>query len=167
MSKSIKISYKELNDNLQRLMGVDLDDAIQDTLYASANILRYKAKQNLMAVTNAYNKPAHWGKVPRVSTAKKPLVFGIRVSRPNMKENSIMVHIMDREAFPLRFFEKGTKDRYQRTYRGKKLNPPRWLSKYKRMKLNFFHDATVQTQGVIFNKMEDRLSKKIQQLSNK
>lgn len=163
----IQLDYEEVRQQMLDLIGVDLNKAITDCLYESGNIVREKARQNLMAVTTHYDKPARWTKASQMYTSDQSLIRGIRVSRPNLQDDSIMVHIMDSKSFPLRFFEKGTKERYQLTYRGKRLNPPRWLSKYKRMKLGFFSRALQQTEKQVFSKMEDRLSRYIISMSNK
>ena len=115
-------------------MGTIVHDIERDALNVGAYQLKEKVKENFIAKFPNATKPVR----PQTITGgyklnkSQPLVDAVRQSR--YKNNTVKVHVLgaheaNSPLFIARFYEDGTKDRYARTYKGKKLKKKRWLGK--------------------------------------
>lgn len=87
-----------------------------------------------------------------------------------VKDGSVVVHVMGTGkkgsgTFRLRFFEGGTKERYQKTWRGKPLKTPRRLGHIK--SYGFFNSALGSSTDEVMKAMDETLTKYIQRAWNK
>ena len=115
-------------------------------LYAGAAVLKKTTKNNLSSAL-----PAATHHNPRYSDT---LMDAVRNSKT--EGDVITVHILGTRqstsgTYRTRFFEKGTKRRYQKSYRGIKLKKKRYLGKLE--PLNFFSSAISSSQGDIAQAM--------------
>jgi len=91
------------------------------------------------------------------------------VMSSKVKEGSIIVHVMGTRkkgsgTFRLRFFEGGTKERYQKTWKGKKLKVPRRLGHIKAY--GFFNSAVSSSTDEVMKAMNEQLTKYIEKAWN-
>ena len=91
------------------------------------------------------------------------------VMSSKVKEGSIVVHVMGTRkkgsgTFRLRFFEGGTKERYQKTWKGKKLRVPRRLGHIKAY--GFFNSALSSSTDEVMKAMDEQLTKYIEKAWN-
>lgn len=119
----------------------------QKALRAGASVLKKQTRYNL---SSALPKSSEHN--PRFSDT---LLDAIRNSKT--EGDVITVHILGTRqkgsgTYRTRFFEGGTKERYQKTYRGVPLKKKRFLGRIK--PLYFFSSAIVETENQIYEAME-------------
>lgn len=143
-----------------RRIAPEIEDA---ALFKGASVLKLATKDQLIKVLPAATKPS-----PKYDDV---LTDAILYGKPqgNDQGKIIKISILGNRnsksgTFRLRFFENGTKDRYQKTYAGKKLHPKRFLGHINA--LNFFHDAVVQNEQQVAQAMEEIINKKMSEIQN-
>lgn len=95
------------------------------------------------------------------------LIDAIRTSK--VRNGEITVHIMGSRSstsgtYRTRFFEGGTKERFQKTYKGRPLDKPRKLGKIDAY--NFFNTALISSDQEVQKAMDDQLKKYIERAWN-
>lgn len=116
-------------------------------LYSGASVLKEQTKENLSSAL-----PASTHHNPKYSDT---LMDAVRNSKT--EGDVITVHILGTRnstsgTYRTRFFEKGTKKRYQKTYRGVKLKKKRYLGQLK--PLNFFSSAIASSEAAVVAAMQ-------------
>lgn len=119
----------------------------QAALYSGANVLKTQTRSNLIS-----QLPAAQNSNPNYSDT---LVDAIR--NTHTEGDVITVHILGTKektsgTYRTRFFEGGTKDRYQKTYRGIPLKKKKYIGRIQ--PLNFFSSAIASSEAQIYNAME-------------
>lgn len=143
----------------------DFTDIMQkakaSALRKGANVIKQKAKETLASTGIKYNTTN-----PRYNDTLQDAIRTTKVR----EDNTIGIHILGSQAkgsgtFRLRFFEKGTKERYAKTYNGQPLKKKRRLGKIKSYK--FFESATTSSQSQAQKAIEEQLIKYIDKAWNK
>ncbi len=136
-------------DELTGLIG----KAKLSALRKGANIIKKQTQTSLKSTGIAYGKqnPKYIDK----------LIDGIRVTSVK-DDDTVGVHIMGSRStgsgtFRLRFFEKGTKERYAKTYNGSPLKKKRRLGKIKSYR--FFNSAITTSKNEAIHAMTEQLTK--------
>lgn len=119
------------------LTGKEMTSAVKKALRAGASTLKKQTKQNLTSSLSKRNNP-HWYKGKQIEYNDE-LEDAVRIGRINNgygdgEDLSVKVHIMGTRkegsgTYRARFIEKGTRDRYAKTYKGRPLKKPRYLGK--------------------------------------
>lgn len=120
----------------------------QRALYRGANVLKNQTRENLSSALPASGNPN-----PKYDDT---LQDAIRNS--HTEGDVITVHILGTRAsgsgtYRTRFFENGTKDRYQKTYKGVPLKKKRFIGRLK--PLRFFSSAIASSESKVINAMSD------------
>lgn len=126
----------------------------QAALYAGASIIVKQAKSNLNSAL-----PASTNRNPRFNDT---LQDAIRFS--HTEGDVITVHTLGTRqsgsgTYRTRFFENGTRERYQKTYAGIPLKKKRYIGKLK--PLGFFNSAVVSTQSLVMDEMQKVIDRMI------
>lgn len=129
-------------------------------LRKGANIIKKGVEQSLATTGINYTK--------QNPIYKDTLKEGIRTTKTR-EDNTIGIHILGTQAtgsgtFRLRFFEKGTKERFAKTYKGKPLKKARRLGKIKAYK--FFESGVTSSQSKAQKAIQEQLSKYIDKAWN-
>ena len=154
---SLKILKDEIGDGIDAVSKV-MARAESAALRKGAQVLKKNTKSNLTSTGIRIGiNPLYIDK----------LSDGVMSSK--VKEGSIIVHIMGTRkkgsgTFRLRFFEGGTKERYQKTWKGKKLKVPRRLGHIKAY--GFFNSAVSSSTDEVMKAMDEQLTKYIQKAWN-
>lgn len=125
----------------------------KSALTKSANILKKQTITNLRADVNHVERKDKWG---------NSLKNGVTV-RVSKSVYSASVHLM--KNFKLKFFEFGTAQRFQKSYKRKKLLKQRSVGAIK--PLWFFKRAKQQTEDKVFGSIEKHLSDTIKKINEK
>lgn len=158
MNDGVSITHDNLDISINA-MKKELPDVERRMLLTGALTIRDKAKEQLIGVLPNVTK--------RSQKYNDSLVDAVRISKPD--GGSITVHtlgVRDKGSgtFRARFFEGGTKDRYQKTFNGKKLKKKRLIGKIS--PLGFFSTAVQTAQGKAFANMQSVLDKYIESKNN-
>lgn len=128
----LEVDVLEMFNKFKELTGKEMDIAIRKAIRTAAKEIKDKTIQNAESGIKTYDNhpdsPYNGDTIldaPRVSKIE---------DRYDEDDLSIKVHVMgsrksDSQTYRFRFLEKGTKDRYQLTYRGKELNKPRYIGR--------------------------------------
>lgn len=132
----------------------------KQALYAAAKVLRDAAKQKMIV---DFPASTHTN-----SKFKDTIADAVRMTK--VDESEVTVHVMGTRdkgsrTFIARFFEKGTKKRYAKTFKGRKLKKKRALGKIK--ELRFFRKAVDSNMQQAFKRMEEVFSQRISNLNKK
>lgn len=144
--KKVLQMFSEFNEKLRK-------KTFKTALRKSANILKKQTITNLKASVNHIDRRDKWG-----NTLRKGV--GIAVAKTGY---SAKVHLM--KNFKLKFFEMGTDDRYQKTFKRKRLKKQRYVGKIK--PLWFFKKAKEQTETKVFDSIEQNLINTIKKINEK
>jgi len=123
----IQIGIKVLHDKFVELASEGFENSLKySAVLAGASVLQRSIRDALIS------------KMPK-ATVRNPkyndtLADAIMFSKPNKTFGSRVVHALGSSrsgsgTYRTRFFDKTTKDRYQKTYKGKKLKKKRYLGK--------------------------------------
>ena len=122
---------RDLNVSFDRMAKIlpDIEDSV---LKSGAMMLKEKVKSvfvsKLPSASRVISRPVN-------GYQGTPLVEGVRQSKVDSNSNSVKVHILGSRGHDMtwvtRFYESGTKDRYQTKIRGKKLKKRRLTGRIK------------------------------------
>lgn len=162
MAISIKIDDKQLKATLNGF-GEEFHKAKIRALKAGGVVLK-KAAQEGFDRSGISNNPN-----PKYSDTLRQ---GIMMTKTDEVESKLKVHIMGTRSkqsgtFRLRFFENGTKDRYQKTYKGQPLKKKRFVGKISDSKYSFFNTSIDAAQGDATQTFEKVLFEAIDKAWNK
>ena len=126
----------------------------KQALYAAAKVLKDAATQQMKS-----DFPASTHKNNKYNDT---IADAVRMSKVDEAEGT--VHVLGTRnkgsrTYMARFFEKGTKDRYQKTFKGVKLKKKKWIGKIK--PLRFFNKAVNANLTKAFQRMEEVFSQRI------
>lgn len=155
MSKYVEIDDSEVIRLFSNLTGKEMQRARTNAVKSAATILVNATKKNLRRITKEYNKPNRWN--------GKTLQNGIQRSTKTEDKETVKVHIMG--DFRLKFFEKGTKQRYNKSLGDTTLKKRRYTGAMKAK--YFFRDAKNQSEKKCFDEMERLLNISIQKIAKK
>ncbi len=158
----IKIDNKQIKATLNGF-GEEFHKAKIKALKAGGMVLK-KAAQSGFTSSGISNTPN-----PKYSDL---LSDGIRMTKVDEVEDKLKVHIMGVRSkqsgtFRLRFFENGTRDRYQQTYKGQPLKKKRFVGRIKDGKYSFFNSSIDAAQGEATSTFETVLYEAIDRAWNK
>ncbi len=129
-----QVIERELNVSFDK-MAVILPDIEKTILNVGANILKRKVQESFIAKMPSASRPVRQQSIGSYKiTTNEPLVDAVRQSSPDMSRRTTKVHILGENKsgssqFIARFYENGTKDRYQTKIKGKTLKKKRWIGK--------------------------------------
>lgn len=154
MANEVKIDGN-LNASISE-MQQEFPKYFKAALMAGASVLKMNTKESFKNVLPAATRPN-----PRYNDT---LVDA--VANGKLYEDEVTVHVMGRNepgsgAYRARFFEVGTKDRYQKKRNGKKLKKNKYLGKIR--PLRFFANTVSSSEQQVMAEMEaviDNLFKK-------
>lgn len=151
----IQIIADTLSTSIEDVMKV-MPRAERSALSKAASVLKKHIRNSMNNAMSAARKRS-----PKYTDR---LIDAIRSTK--FKDGAITVHIMGTRktgsgTFRTRFFEKGTKDRYAKTYKGKPLKKPRYLGKIK--PLRFFAQAVSSSKTEVSDTIQNQLDKYIRQ----
>lgn len=138
----------------------ELPDITRKALYSAALLLRDEAKDQLVS------------DVPKARQRNKKyndtLEDAVRVTK--IDGSDVYVHILGVRSkgsgtFRTRFFEKGTKDRYQKTYRGVKLKKKKFIGNITGN--SFFKKAVSGNLDRALRRLEEVFSKRLENIFTK
>ena len=132
----------------------------KQALYAAAKVLKDAARERMTA-----DFPAS---THQNSKYKDTIADAVRMTK--VDESEVTVHVMGtREkgsrTYMARFFEKGTKKRYAKTFKGRKLKKRRYLGQITPMR--FFRKAVDSNMQQALKRMEEVFSQRIANLNKK
>lgn len=125
---------RQLNVSFDK-MAVILPDIEKTCLNVGANILKEKVQSSFTSKMPSASRPVRNQTIGTYKiTTSEPLVDAVRQSKVDNAAKSTKVHILGANKsgssqFIARFYENGTKDRYQTKIKGKTLKKKRWLGK--------------------------------------
>ena len=154
----IKIISDTLGRSIQDVLKV-MSRAESSAIRKGANVIKKNTKSNLRTSGIKYNTPNE--------KYNDKLIDAVRSSK--VKNGSVVVHIMGTQkngsgTFRLRFFEGGTRERFQRTYNGQPLKKKRRLGHISAY--NFFNSALSSSQSEVMDAMDAQLTKYIEKAWN-
>lgn len=165
MSNNIEVQFDDLIDKFD-LMANEIQSIGKTALNVGAYNLKTAVKSAFASKMPASTKPVRQQTISRgyKITSGEPLVDAVRQTKE--KVGIVKVHILgsrqpNSSQFIARFYEGGTKDRYQKTHKGKKLRKPKFIG---RLEAKHFFMPTVEEQtqntistieSVIINKTND------------
>lgn len=132
----------------------------RQAVYAGARILRDAAKrQMLIDFPKAASKNSNY--VDTISDA---------VMMSKMDGTGVTVHVLGHrgkgsQTYKARFFEKGTKDRYAKSWKGKRLKKKRYMDRIK--DLRFFRKAVTSNQQKALDKIKEVFEDRLSEIFNK
>ena len=167
MNNNISIEFDKLIDKLDK-MATNIDAIGKTALNVGAYNLKDKVKSAFASKMPSATKPVRQQSIKGYQISSgEPLVDAIR--QTSFNNGHVKVHIMGANQahsslFIARFYEGGTKKRYQKTLHGKKLRKPRYIGAISAK--HFFMPtveeqtkATIDTiQSVIMTKTEQILN---------
>lgn len=132
----------------------------KQALYAAAKVLKDAGRQQM---TVDFPASTHQN-----SKYKDTIADAVRMTK--VDESEVKVHVMGtREkgsrTYMARFFEKGTKKRYAKTFKGRKLKKKRYLGQINPMR--FFRKAVDSNMQQALKRMEEVFSQRIANLNKK
>ena len=142
MGISLKIDNKAIKATMNGF-GEEFHKSKIKALKAGGMVLK-KAAQSGFDTSGIRNDPN-----PKYSDLIRD---GIMMTRTDEVESKLKVHIMGTRnkqsgTFRLRFFENGTKDRYQKTFKGQPLKKKRLVGKIPDGKYSFFNTSVDAAQA--------------------
>lgn len=154
----IKIVTDTLNRSIEEVLKV-MSRAESSALRAGASVIRKQARANAKTIGVKV--------MARSSKYNDRLIDAIRASK--VKDGSIVVHTMGTRAkmsgtYRMRFFEGGTKERLQKSVKGRALSHPRRLGKIDPHP--FFEPAVRQTPQRVLQAMDEKLRATIERAWN-
>ena len=102
---------------------------------------------------------------PRYSDTLLDAVGFSKVDGASLNVNAMGNRKSSSGTYRARFFEEGTKDRYQKTRNGIRLNKKKFIGKIK--PTNFFRSAVQANRGMVASKMEEVIIPYIKQIFDK
>lgn len=157
---NIQIEKDDATKFLDEVSGI-MQKAKASALRKGAAVIKKQAQASLQSTGIDYNR--------QNTRYNDTLISGVRITK--LKDgDTIGVHILGSRSsgsgtFRLRFFEKGTNERYAKTYNGKPLKKARRLGRIKSYK--FFESAVVTSQTSAQNAIYEQLTKYIDNAWNK
>lgn len=150
----------------------EMNSAVKKALRAGASTLKKQTRQNITSSLTTRNNP-HWYRGKSIYYIDE-MEDAVRIGRMNNgygdgEDLSLKVHIMGTRAegsgtYRARFIEKGTKERYAKTWKGKPLRKPRYLGK-----INgkwFFKAANAQVEPELERIYMAAINKACQKINN-
>ena len=141
-------------------MQEEIPIAEKRALYRAAYFLRDKIRQSLTS-----NVPKATQPNPRYNDTLVDAVGFSKVDGASVNVNALGAGRKGSGAFRARFFEKDTKDRYQKTYNGIKLKNKRFLGHI--TGTNFFSSAVDANEAAVVQIMQDVLGEFVQETFSK
>jgi hypothetical protein len=156
---SIKLNIKgNLRQPLEQAL-VDLPIAEKRALYRAAYFLRDKIRQQLVSSVPNATQPN-----PKYSDTLIDAVGFSKVDGASLTITALGNRKKTSGTYRTRFFEGGTKDRYQKSYNGIKLKKKRFLGSIKPTK--FFSNAVEANQSTAVQLMQEVLDQYIEEIFN-
>ena len=131
MTKGLENNLLETWGQFKELASTEIVNAVKRAMRKSAKEIQQKTVENARAGIKTYNNH------PNGEYEQGSILDAVRVSKINDRYDEdlyIKVHVMgtgkpNSKTFRFRFLEKGTRDRYATTYKGKQLSKPRYLGR--------------------------------------
>lgn len=116
------------------LTRTEMNRAVRNALRAGAKVLQQRTRENVTTGIKTRNNhpglPYNKGNIEdAVRLGKIESGYGSLATDASITVSIYGTKKADSKTFRLRFLEKGTKDRYQKSYSGKPLQKPRYLGK--------------------------------------
>lgn len=145
MRAGLECNVEELFKNFVELSSIEMVQAVKTGLRKAAVAIKNKTVENARAGIKTYNNH-RWDPYQGDSILDAPRVS--KIEDRYDEDLYTKVHVMgtsksDSQTYRFRFLEKGTKDRYQKTYKGKPLTKPRYIGSIKPR--HFFKNAVQET----------------------
>lgn len=158
----LEVDVLEMFNKFKELTAKEMDMAVKKAITKAAREIREKTVQNAESGIKTYNNHPD-GPYNGDTILDAPRVSRIE-DRYDEDSLSIKVHVMgtrksDSQTYRFRFLEKGTKDRYQLTYRGKELKKPRYLGSIKPR--HYFRKANEETnvESIYVKEIDEAINK--------
>jgi hypothetical protein len=153
-NNGVEIDINKVLSMFSELTSKERKKTFKLSLRKSANILRKQVVTNLKSIVKDVNTKNRWN--------QKTLQSGVRLS-VERDAQSVKVHILG--DFRLKFFELGTKDRYNKKKKKVKLKKERYTGSNKAK--YFFKDAKTQTEQQVFSSLEQSFTDIIKKINDK
>lgn len=160
---------RQLNVSFDK-MAVILPNIETTALNVGANMLKESVKSSFVTKMPSSTKPVRTQKINTyLVSSNEPLVAAVRQSKVDHAAKSVKVHILGANKpgssnFIARFYENGTRERYQTKIKGKRLAKKRWIG---RLKDYHYFMPTVQSEiGNVGRVMGDIYARKIDKALN-
>ena len=158
MNDGISITHNDIDITIDT-MKKEMPDVERSMLYAGAFLIKDKAKEEFVRKLPAATKSN-----PKYNDT---LLDAIRLTK--IDGGTITIHTLGSRdsssgTYRARFFEGGTKDRYQKTRNGNKLKKKKFIGKIS--PLNFFGTAVQTMEGQAFSTMQKILDNYIESKNN-
>lgn len=138
-------------------MREQLPKAEKRALYRAAYFLRDKIRQSLIS-----NVPKATQKNPKYNDTLVDAVGFTPVDGASLTVNAMGTRKTGSGTYRTRFFEEGTRDRYQKTHNGIKLKRKKFIGKLQ--PTHFFKSAVEANQSAAVKLMEDVISEYVQKI---
>lgn len=129
-------------------------------LYRAAYALREKLRHSLVS-----SLPKAIQRNPRYSDTLVDAIGFTKVDGASLNVNAMGTRKSSSGTYRTRFFEAGTKDRYQKTRNGIRLKKKKFIGKIK--PTNFFSSTVQANRGMVASKMEEVIIPYIKQIFDK
>lgn len=129
-------------------------------LYHAAYFLRDEIRRSFKSKLPKADRPN-----PRYSDTLIDAVGFTKVDGASLNVNAMGTRKSSSGTYRARFFEAGTKDRYQKRYKGIRLKKKKYIGKLK--PTNFFSSAVQVNRGAVASKMEEAIIPYIKQIFEK
>ena len=134
----------------------ELPRAEKRALYRSAYFLRDKIKESLISSIPKATQPN-----PKYNDVLTDAVGFSKVDGASINVNAMGTNRPGSGAYRARFFEEGTKDRYQKKYNGEKRKKKKFIGHIGAT--HFFNDAVEANRSQVVSIMQDVLSEYVKQ----
>lgn len=168
--KQFECNVEEVFNSFSQLASADMKKSIKGAISKAAKVLQEQTKTNLNSVIKTRGND-HWrnGELIEYSDTIDDGVRRTKVYENSDEDYEAKVHILGTRAsesgtYRLRFLETGTKQRTQKTFKGKTLKKPRNLGMIRGRR--FFESAKREVLPQIQQIYLEEINKSIQRINN-
>ena len=172
MKTGWETNIEQVFNSFCQLTQKEMTSAVRKALRTGAVTLKKQTQENLTSSLSTRNNP-QWYKGKSI-TFNDDIEDAVRISKINNgygdgEEMSIKVHIMGTRdsgsgTYRARFLEKGTKQRYAKTLKGKSLKKPRYIGRI--APKWFFRNANAQVEPQLQRIYIEAIDKACQKINN-
>jgi HK97 gp10 family phage protein len=164
MKGGFETNIEEVFSQFAEMTGKEMSKAVKRALNKAAAQLQTQTKSNLSGVLKS-DTSGHG----KFNDKMRDAVRRVGAKGYYDEELSAVVHIMGTQTsgsgtYRVRFFEKGTKERYAKTYKGQPLKKPRYLGAIK--PAWFFRSANQTIEPQLERIYIEEIDKTIQKINN-
>lgn len=161
MSKELEFDLADTFEKFKKLSTQEMMNAIKRGMRKTAKQIQTGTVENAKQGIKTYNNH------PNGKYESESILDAVRIGKLQDKYDEDMylkVHVMGTgrpasKTFRFRFLEKGTKERYAKTYKGRELTKPRYLGKIQPRRYFARSVNTVDIEGIYLKEIQKSIEK--------